>query len=172
MPFRLNRKSGNHLSQTVQGKRMDHIELADGEKETVYSWLREYNHEVNGDFMRSLEIEGTEIPVFLSARNEKGEVIGGLEGIIIHKWLKIDIMAVEPDQRRKGTGTELIERAENIAIERGCEFAFVDTMSYQAPGFYERLGYDVVGRIPDWDSHGHDKLYFTKNLLPHKTEQG
>ncbi len=151
--------------------KMDHIEIAENEKETVYSWLRDYNHERNGHFMRSLEIEGTEIPLFLSLRNENGEVFGGLEGTILHKWLKIDIMAVEPSQRRRGVGTELVERAEEIAVARGCEFAFVDTMSYQAPGFYERLGYDVVGRIPDWDSHGHEKLYFTKTLPPHKTEQ-
>ena len=45
-------------------------------------------------------------------------------------------------------------------------------MSYQAPEFYERLGYHVVGRIPDWDSHGHDKLYFTKDLRERKTDRG
>lgn len=150
---------------------MDHLEITESEKETVYSWLRNYNHERNGDFMRSLEIEGTEIPLFLTVRDENGKVIGGLEGTILHKWLKIDIMAVDPSQRRRGAGTELVERAEEIAVTRRCQFAFVDTMSYQAPGFYERLGYQVVGRIPDWDSHGHEKLYFTKTLPPHKIEQ-
>ena len=48
---------------------MHHIEIAESEKESVYLWLRDYNHERNGDFMRSLEIEGTEIPLFLTVRN-------------------------------------------------------------------------------------------------------
>ena len=147
---------------------MNHIEVTDTEKETVYGWLRDFNHQENGEFMRSLEIEGTEIPIFLTTRDEEGNVCGGLQGFMIHKWLRIDIMAVEPSRRGKGLGSELVARAENIAIEQGCAYAFVDTMSYQASGFYERLGFSVVGRIPDWDSHGHDKLYFTKNLVPSK----
>ena len=145
---------------------MDHIEVTEGEREAVYSWLKAYNHEQNGDFMRSLEIEGTEIPIFLSSRDENGKVIGGLEGSIVHKWLKIDIMAVEPSERRRGMGTDLVVRAEAIALKQGCEYAFVDTMSYQAPGFYERLGYHVVGRIPDWDSHGHETVSYTHLTLP------
>jgi hypothetical protein len=37
-------------------------------------------------------------------------------------------------------------------------------MSYQAPGFYERHGYEAVGVLADWDSHGHDKWLFRKSL--------
>lgn len=145
------------------------IELTEKEKDVVYSWLKDFNHDRNGDFMRSLEIEGTEIPVFLSARDEAGKLIGGLEGLIIHKWLRIDIMAVNPPSRRKGVGSELVARAEELALQHRCQYAFVDTMSFQAPGFYERLGYCQVGRVPDWDSHGHDKLYFTKRLVASKS---
>lgn len=150
---------------------MNHIEITDSEKETVYSWLKDFNHEENGEFMRSLEVEGTEIPIFLCVRDESGDIAGGLQGLMLHKWLKIDIMAVKPAIRRKGLGTNLVHRAEAIAIERGCKYAYVDTMSYQAPGFYEQLGYKIVGRIPDWDSHGHEKLYFTKTLAAPETEQ-
>lgn len=150
---------------------MSHIELSENEQQTVYSWLKAYNQEQNGDFMRSLEVEGIEVPLFLSARNENGAVTGGLEGSILHKWLKINIMAVHPSYRRAGVGTELVRRAEAIALARGCAYAFVDTMNYQAPGFYERLGYVVVGRIPDWDSHGHEKLYFTKTLGLYNSKQ-
>ncbi|MDB4438084.1 GNAT family N-acetyltransferase [bacterium] len=150
---------------------MNSIEVSESEKEAVYSWLRDYNHERNGDFIRSLEVEGTEIPIFLSARDETGKVIGGLEGLMIHKWLRIDIMAVNPFDRAKGAGTDLVARAEGLALQYECQHAFVDTMSYQAPGFYEGLGYEVVGRIPDWDSHGHEKLYLTKTLPVRRVEK-
>lgn len=143
---------------------MKHVDLTEPEKETVYSWLRDFNHERNGELMRSLEIEGTEVPLFLSARDETGKVIGGLEGLIIHKWVRIQIMAVEPSQRGQGVGTDLVARAETLALQHGCEHAFVDTMSYQAPGFYEQLGYREVGRVPNWDSHDHDKIYLMKDL--------
>ena len=59
--------------------------------------------------------------------------------------LKIRIMAVREDHCR-----------------RGCKYGFLDTMGYQSPEFYRQHGYQVVGAIPDWDSHGHTKFYFTK----------
>lgn len=37
-------------------------------------------------------------------------------------------------------------------------------MDYQAPDFYQRAGYRVAGQLPDWDSHGHTKLFFVKLL--------
>ena len=42
--------------------------------------------------------------------------------------------------------------------------AVVDTAEFQAPGFYERLGYAVVGRIEDCDGHGHAKYYLTRTI--------
>ena len=147
-----------------QYRQMDHIEVSEQEKDSVYSWLRDYNYQHNGDLMRSLEKEGAEVPVFLSARDADGKVIGGVEGKLIHQWLKIQIMAVDPEQRSKGVGKELMLRAEQIAVDHGCRFSYVDTMCYQAPDFYTALGYLEVGRVPNWDSHGHDKIFYTKRL--------
>ena len=79
-------------------------------------------------------------------------------------WLRIDIMATKEDQRRQGVGRALLSSAEQVAKERGCKYAFTDTMDYQAPGFWEKVGYKVAGEIDDWDSHGHRKFYFTKEL--------
>lgn len=143
---------------------MKFIEATDADKDRIYGWLKDYNHENNGDFMRSLEEEGTEKPLFLTTKNDRGEIIGGLEGLLIHQWLRIEIMAIDPRHRNQGIGRDLVDRAETLAKGQGCLTSFVDTMSYQAPGFYEALGYQVVGRIPNWDSHGHDKIYLTKKL--------
>ena len=38
-------------------------------------------------------------------------------------------------------------------------------MDYQAPDFYESLGYTITGRLDDWDSHGHAKLFLVKRLI-------
>ena len=50
------------------------------------------------------------------------------------------------------------------ATARGCKYAYVDTMDYQAPDFYRAHGFAIVGEIPDWDSHGHKKFYLSKCL--------
>jgi hypothetical protein len=42
--------------------------------------------------------------------------------------------------------TSLMKRAETYAIERGCTDAFLDTFSFEARLFYEKLG---VPRIRD-----------------------
>ncbi|MEO0446845.1 MAG: hypothetical protein AAF191_12300 [Verrucomicrobiota bacterium] len=86
------------------------IEGGEEEKEVVYSWLRDYNHERNGDFMRSLEVEGTEVPLFLTKLEEPEGVIGGLEGLMLHQWLRIHIMAVHPRYRGKGDKCFLTKR--------------------------------------------------------------
>jgi hypothetical protein len=37
-------------------------------------------------------------------------------------------------------------------------------MDYQAPAFYQKLGYQIAGKLEDWDSLGHSKYLFTKQL--------
>jgi ribosomal protein S18 acetylase RimI-like enzyme len=49
------------------------------------------------------------------------------------------------------------------AAERGCRRVFLDTFSFQAPGFYQKLGYQVYGRAEDWPD-GHAHLFLRKDL--------
>ena len=37
-------------------------------------------------------------------------------------------------------------------------------MDYQAPGFYQSIGYQIAGQLDDWDSHGHTKYFLGKDL--------
>ena len=37
--------------------------------------------------------------------------------------------------------------AEGRAVERGCHSAWVDTFTFQAPGFYRKLGYAPFGEL-------------------------
>lgn len=136
---------------------------SDDDRETVFSWLREFNHSENGQFMRLLD-EQDATPVFLVARCDQGNVVGGLTGETFLDWLKVNIMAVHSDHRRQGIGSELLAAAEEHARSQGCLYSYVDSMSHQAPNFYLGNGYQEVGRLPNWDSHGHDKFFFTKPL--------
>ncbi len=80
---------------------------------------------------------------------ENGELSGGLFGRIAYDWLAIELLLVPEALRSSGVGSQLLARAEEQARERGCIGAWLDTYSFQAPGFYEKLGYDLVGIIPD-----------------------
>jgi predicted N-acetyltransferase YhbS len=134
-------------------------------REAVYEQLKTFNQTANPEFWARLDTEeGREAPLNVVAFDIDGQVAGGLFAETQLSWLKVSVMAVRIDLRGRGIGTELLQRAEREAVRRGCQYAFVDTMSYQAPGFYQKLGYRVAGQIEDWDSHGHPKYYLTKQL--------
>jgi len=130
----------------------------------VRRWLREHNWTVNAPFMEKLQQPQHEAkPLVLLARHGE-HVIGGLFAETQLSWLRISIMSVDPKSRSRGIGAALLTEAERQAIARGCRYAYVDTMEYQAPDFYIAHGYTVAGEIPDWDSHGHRKIYLSKPL--------
>lgn len=134
-------------------------------RETVNTELRSFNHAANPRFYVAIERPENEAkPLNLFAFDRDGLVCGGLFAETQFLWLKVSIMAVRSELRRQGVGAKLMALAEAEAVQRGCKHAFVDTMEYQAPNFYLRLGYKVVGQLENWDSHGHTKFYLTKDL--------
>lgn len=100
----------------------------------------------------------------LTARDEAGEIAGGLVGDTYWDWLHIDILWVREDARRHGLGKALMAQAEAEAIRRGCRHAHVDTLDFQAPDFYPRLGYTVWGTLEDLPP-GHRRIFFQKDLV-------
>lgn len=138
--------------------------MADDDREAIYGWLREHNQTHNPKLFEFWEAGDEPKPIRVVARAEDGRPIGGLHGKIELAWLKIDILSVDPECRRRGIGRQLVEAAESEATSRGCRYAFADTMDYQAAEFFPRLGYVCAGQIPDWDSFGHTKFFFRKEL--------
>ena len=59
-------------------------------------------------------------------------------------------------------GTTLMREAERVAVERGCHSAFLDTFSFQAPGFYQKLGYEIFATLDYPPRH---KRHFLKRRL-------
>ena len=103
-------------------------------------------------------------PVAFFLRDEKGEVLGGLLGDIWGAWLHVRTLAVAAPARGHGSGSELMKRAEFYAIERGCTGAYLDTFSFQARPFYEKLGYSVFGTLQNHPA-GHQHYFMAKRLV-------
>jgi GNAT superfamily N-acetyltransferase len=98
-----------------------------------------------------------------SVHSETGEFIGGLLGFT--HWNHFFVSAIFVDQalRREGIGRELLKRAEALALEQGCDVIYLDTFDYQAPGFYEKLGFKVFGTLEEYPT-GHRRFYLVKRL--------
>ena len=82
-------------------------------------------------------------------RDQSGGIEGGLWGTTAYDWLFIELLFVPEHLRGGGSGSALIRSAEDAARARGCIGAWLDTFSFQARGFYEKLGYTLVGTISD-----------------------
>jgi GNAT superfamily N-acetyltransferase len=91
------------------------------------------------------------------------EIVGGLWGWTYRHWLTVELLFVPEALRGTGFGSELMRLAEEEAVRRGCRGAWLDTFSFQARGFYERLGYAVFGAIEDYPP-SHSRFFLSKTL--------
>ena len=100
-------------------------------------------------------------PVVIHVRQD-GAVLGGLVGRTVRQWLFIDTIALPVAAAGQGLGRQLIGMAEAEAIARGCFGSFLQTVEFQAPGFYERLGYHEYARLPHGVDERLTRIWFAK----------
>jgi|SRR5215475_5467841 len=97
-------------------------------------------------------------------RGEEGTVVAAFNG---HTWGGCCVIAhlwVHETARRRGLGRILLQAAEAEAMRRGCEQVVLSTHSFQAPAFYERLGYVKRAAI-DGQPKGHASIIYVKRLV-------
>ncbi|MDY8135551.1 GNAT family N-acetyltransferase [Aquimarina sp. 2201CG5-10] len=103
-------------------------------------------------------------PINLVSKNKEGQIIGGLlSGIGYWGGLEINILWVHEDYRHNGLGTQLLQKAENIAKSKGAVISILDTFDFQAEGFYIKNEYIIFGKLDNFPK-GHKRIYFSKKL--------
>jgi ribosomal protein S18 acetylase RimI-like enzyme len=96
-------------------------------------------------------------------KSETGEFVGGLLGFTHFNHFFVSALYVDQKFRKAGIGRELMARAEALALEHGCDAIYLDTFDYQAPAFYEKLGFKVFGKLEDYPP-GHRRFYLVKRI--------
>ncbi|MFB7108668.1 GNAT family N-acetyltransferase [Streptomyces sp. NPDC056291] len=91
------------------------------------------------------------------------QVVGGLTGRTSLGLFFLDLFYLPPRLRGGGLGTEILQQAENEAHARGCRTAVLYTITFQAPGFYQKLGWKRLGEVP-CDPPGTSRVFMTKEL--------
>lgn len=97
-------------------------------------------------------------------RDEGEKILGGITGTIFWYHLHIDFLWIDESLRGKGYGKELLNRIEKIAREHRCNLIQLDTFSFQAPNFYQKYGYEIVGIIEEHPNKGSQQYYLKKKL--------
>jgi GNAT superfamily N-acetyltransferase len=109
------------------------------------------------------------LPLAVVARSGDGKLVGGLIGSTSYGGLLIKMLWVMETHRNHGLGTEIMDKAEKIALQRGCHGAWLDTSSARANRFYARLGYQPFGTLENKEGdhpEGHRRFFLCKRLLP------
>lgn len=102
-----------------------------------------------------------ELGIYL--RDKQGKILAGIIGETHGKWLMIEFLWVDEELRGQYVGSQILEKAESTAKERGCRFIFLDTFSFQAPMFYKKHGYQEAFILNEYPLTG-KKVFFTKTL--------
>jgi GNAT superfamily N-acetyltransferase len=94
---------------------------------------------------------------------DTGETLGGMIGKTSYGLLFIDLVYLPETLRGQDIGSRLLAMMEQEGVNRGCMSAFLLTITYQAPGFYERHGWTEFGRIA-CEPPGTARVFMTKTL--------
>jgi GNAT superfamily N-acetyltransferase len=99
----------------------------------------------------------------LTVRDEKKRLLGGL--ILQSYWREsyVELLWLSARARRLGLGRRLVQEAERRARRRGSLLIHLNTYSFQAPGFYEKLGFRRFGGMAG-SPRGESRHFYVKVL--------
>ena len=130
----------------------------DAQKAVISQGLGAYNDAAGG--------EGDYRPLAVLVSDPgTGVVVGGLFGGSYRGQLFIDRFFLPENVRGNDLGSRALAMAEDEARRRGCTRVSLFTLSFQAPGFYLKKGYEAAAEL-GYDPPGATRFLMTKRLTP------
>ena len=103
------------------------------------------------------------LPLSVTVKDpDSGEALGGIVGRTSLGLAFLDLFHLPVSLRGSGLGTKILKTFEDEARERGCRSAVLYTISFQAPGFYEKNGWVRFGEIES--DQGTSRIFMSKKL--------
>jgi GNAT superfamily N-acetyltransferase len=90
--------------------------------------------------------------------------VGGMIAHCFGGWMYISLLWIDKSLRNHGYGSELMQLVEAEAIQMGCIHSHLDTYSFEARPFYEKLGYQIFATLDDYPT-GYCKYFLKKHLI-------
>lgn len=119
------------------------------------------------DKIRQFNLQNWEMydrkPLAVVLKDEAGGMQAGASARTFGNWLLIDYIWVDESLRGQNVGRDLLQTLEAKAVERGCVYALLDTLNFQARPFYEKFGYQVQWVQEAYPRDG-CKYFMTKRL--------
>lgn len=95
--------------------------------------------------------------------DEQDHLIAALTADLLWQWLYIDELWVDERYRGHGMGKQLMEKAQEFAKSHNLSGLWLWTQSWQAPRFYQSLGFEEFTRLDNFPP-GHSRIGFRKLL--------
>jgi ribosomal protein S18 acetylase RimI-like enzyme len=131
------------------------------DKEYIHEQIKAFNDERSPHHRAARQVGAQTLDIFI--RDREGHLCGGLVGKTYWDWLEVEDLWLGSSLRGQGIGRRLVLMAEAEARARGCAHIWLSTFGFQARGFYEKLGYRVVGTLEDYPPG--DRLYWMRKEL-------
>ncbi|AOF00437.1 MULTISPECIES: GNAT family N-acetyltransferase [Serratia] len=137
-----------------------HIEISDRVTSEITSCIADGLDRFNDEYIGY----GDRQPLAVVIKDpDSGEVLGGITGRSSLGLLFLELFYLPEALRGAGVGSELLRRFEQEGRRRGCLSAVLYTISFQAPGFYQRHGWRRMGEVPCLPP-GTSRVFMTKTL--------
>lgn len=138
------------------------MEITNQSSQEEFNYIKkkviEHNMEVLPDHIKTPNED-----ISFMLRDDEGEIVGGITANTFWHHIHIEFLWVDKRYRKEGYGSILLKKLEDFAREKKCRLIYLDSFSFQAPGFYQKNGYEIFGKLDDHPK-GYD-LYFLQKRL-------
>lgn len=134
-------------------KYLDHLDVS-GEylKKSSSEPIPSYDNILKDEikkFRKSLDFS-TEIIDLQYVALDNNKFVGGIYGNFQFEYLFINVLFVDQNYRGNRIASKLMQMIESEAVKRGVNNIYLTTFEFQALGFYQKRGYEVVMKIDDF----------------------